>query len=740
MTLKYKFLLPTLVLLVIGLSLLTATNYRSSRKALEEQIQLRLENTAKTLSDRLTEWITINRKREVVSWAGQEVFQNALEDSFLGKAARKKANSLFEEFKGYYTDTEGNPIYENIMLIGLDGAVLASSDQANMAEINLSSRDYFQQSLQGETVISDPIASRLTGLPMVMIASPLKKDDQVQAVIAAAIDLQVFSQANISTVRVGENGYAFLLDRNGIVLSHPESDRIFKTNITEFDFGKSIMAAGNGLLYYEYKGLPKLVAFAQSGQTGWITAVSADLNEAMSVVRTIRTQNIVVAAVMLAVIVFVIAIITQIVTKPIIQTAEILKDISQGEGDLTKRIDIKSNDEVGRMASYFNEFVSKIQTIVKSVSSNTNSLTRSAHGLSQTANTLASTAEALSNQSHTAAAASEEASNNIRNMAAGIEEISANANMVASSSEEVSSNLNTVGAAVEQVSSNMNNISTSSQEMNHSVNTVATAIEEMSASLKEVSKNSSQAARVANRASDTAQATAGKVNTLGNSANEIGKVIEIIKGIAAQTNLLALNATIEAASAGEAGKGFAVVANEVKELAHQSQNATEDIRQQVETMQQNTQEAVKAINDILGVIDEINTITNTIAAAVEEQTATTNEIARDIAKTANEAKAVSINVGEAAKGSNEVSRNVQEAVQGVNEITQNVAQLAAGANEIAKNAAEAASGIGSVAESVNEVNSSATKTRDGAEETQSSSRQLDDLASQLNSLVKQFKV
>jgi methyl-accepting chemotaxis protein len=141
-----------------------------------------------------------------------------------------------------------------------------------------------------------------------------------------------------------------------------------------------------------------------------------------------------------------------------------------------------------------------------------------------------------------------------------------------------------------------------------------------------------------------AERTNLRIGKLGESSIEIGKVIKVITSIAEQTNLLALNATIEAARAGEAGKGFTVVANEVKELAKQTAQATEEIGQKIGAIQVDTKDAVQAIVEITENINQVNEISNTIAAAVEEQTVTTTQIGR--------------NVQEAAKGSGEIANNI----------------------------------------------------------------------------------
>ncbi len=472
--------------------------------------------------------------------------------------------------------------------------------------------------------------------------------------------------------------------------------------------------------------------------------LSQDLVRGASVLKDRARRNLTLVGlfvfVLVAGVLVTVYVIAQGISRPLLRTVDLLKDISEGEGDLRVRLPVASRDEIATLSSYFNTFLDKLQRIIGDVAENAGTLASCAEGLTGTAGTMSSRAQEMTEQSETANNATGQASNNITTMAAGVEEVSANSSTVATASEEVSANLNTVGAAVEQMSSNMDTVASASEQMTASVNSVATAIEEMTASLNEVSKSTSQSSQVAGKASETADATVETVNELGRSAQEIGKVVDIITGIAAQTNLLALNATIEAASAGEAGKGFAVVANEVKELAKQTASATEDIRTQVEEMQENTQHAVDAIGQITAVINEVNTISGTIAAAVEEQTATTNEIARNVGEAARGATEVSQNVQEVAQGSSEVSRNVQEAVGGMNDISKNVQEVAMGANEIARNSSEAAQGMNEVAQNVTQVHAAAQETAQGAARTSESAESLAELATKLNEIVGQFKL
>jgi methyl-accepting chemotaxis protein len=426
------------------------------------------------------------------------------------------------------------------------------------------------------------------------------------------------------------------------------------------------------------------------------------------------------------------------VINPVNEVMRVMAGLEQG--DLTSSIQQEYQGKLQQLRNAVNNTVKKLSDTVAEIGHGANTLASSAEELTATSASMATGAEQMTHQANTAAAATEQATVNVKNMAAGIEQISSNSNTVASASEEVSVNLNTVGAAVEQVSSNMKVVATTSERMTMAVNSVATAIEEMSVSLNEVAKSSGQAANVASRAAMNAGNAAQIVEKLGKSAQEIGKVVDMIKGIAAQTNLLALNATIEAASAGEAGKGFAVVANEVKELAKQTASATEDIRAQVEGMQGNTAQVVKAIDEIVQIINQINDISGTIAAAVEEQTATTNEISKNVGEAARGANDVAKNVQQAAAGANEVSRNVQEAAKGVGEIARNINQLAAGTNDVARNAGEAAKGMNDVSKNVILVSSQAKNTTQGAGDTNNAAKELARLAERLQSAVKKFKL
>lgn len=426
------------------------------------------------------------------------------------------------------------------------------------------------------------------------------------------------------------------------------------------------------------------------------------------------------------------------VINPIHEVQRIMGAIEQG--DLTARISTNYQGDFQTLSNAVNNSATKLAQALLEISGASTTLAGSAEELSVTSATMAGSAAQMTLQANTAAAGTELASVNVKNMAVGVAQMSANAHTVASATEQVTANLRTVGAAVAQMSSDMKTIADSTENMTGSVHAVATAIQEMGASLTEVSRNSGQAAAVAGKAAQSATVTAHTVNKLGKSAQEIGKVVDLIKGIAAQTNLLALNATIEAANAGEAGKGFGVVANEVKALAKQTATATEDIRVQVAAMQDNTEQAVRAIQEIVQIIDEINLISGNIAASVQEQTATTQEITQNVGHAARDAAEVARNVQQAATGTQEVSRNVQEAVKGVTDISRNISQLATGARDVATHAGEASQGMNDVSGNVAHVRTAAQETSRGAGDSNLASKELARLAEQLQRSVARFQV
>lgn len=322
-----------------------------------------------------------------------------------------------------------------------------------------------------------------------------------------------------------------------------------------------------------------------------------------------------------------------------------LRDIAQGEGDLTRTLAVTSKDEMGQLAHWFNLFVEKLQVIVRRLSSNSSGLKESAQSL-----------KTLAAQFNDNAGAAQMRS---RSVAASIEELNAN--------------LHSVSAAMEEASTN--------------TNVVASATEQLSASIGEVARNSGIAKTVADEAVGQAAMLTDSMNLMETKVEAIGKVTETINDISDQTNLLALNATIEAARAGEAGKGFAVVANEIKELAKQTAVATQDIKQQIEEIQSSTVHTVGVINQVVGVIAGINESVTAITSAVEEQSAATREIAENIAQASSGIVEVTVNVANCSEAAAMIASDislVDTAISGIFDSSKQGRQVADTLHDLAK--------------------------------------------------------
>ena len=254
-------------------------------------------------------------------------------------------------------------------------------------------------------------------------------------------------------------------------------------------------------------------------------------------------------------------------------------------------------------------------------------------------------------------------------------------------SSETAQRSESVAAAAEEMSSNMGSVAAATEEAAANVNMMTAATEEIGSTVGEIRTSTGKAKDITDQAVKEAVDITRKVDELGNSAQDIGKVTETITEISSQTNLLALNATIEAARAGEAGKGFAVVANEIKDLAKQTAEATGEIKQRIEGIQNSTSVTVHGIKTITEIINEIDEIVSNIATALDEQAGTMTELTTNIQQAGQGIGEVAENVAQSSTVSQEIASDISQVSHAAEEITQGTGQVKEKADELKNYAA-----------------------------------------------------
>jgi len=580
-----KVVLVSSIVLVIAISLLSFVQYREMTDTLRENSQNTIKESSGSLAQQITNWL--NGKVEVIDLTAQAIdadFDQASIQHFFDTKSLKDSFALM--FGGLATD----------------GKAISNDPTWDATGWDARQRPWYDLAKSSSHAkITEPYEDSATKDILISVVANLTDNGKFMGAFGGDLSLKTVSDA-INTLTFNNSGHAFLLAKNGNIISHPNSDYNGK-NYSQLFSGKSLalneaiqeIRVGDDNLWVSFIPLKNLRGME------WYIGVVVDADIVMSGAVEMGIHSIVVELISVIIGVLLLGAVMKKILQPISELSESLVGINSGNGDLTKRLPITSNDEFAEVATQFNIFIDNLQGMI----SNVKNLAAEVHESN----------EMVSGESETA-------SDDLGQQLSELDQLATAMNEMASTAVEVASN-----AQVAAQSAN-----TADQQTSVSVDIIL------------------QATDAINQLSVQMETAVESVVELTNFSNNIESILTVITAIAEQTNLLALNAAIEAARAGESGRGFAVVADEVRSLASRTQESTSEIRTMIEQLQagvrqaesnikesreiavataEGSSEANAALSAIHTAIVQINDMNLQIASAAEQQSSTAEEINRN---------------------------------------------------------------------------------------------------------------
>ena len=672
LTLQKKLLLPILGTLLALMTCSTMIIISIVNSQLEKAFQQELDATSVTLLRNVGTAATSYKisVRAIASTARLR----ALADVLGGQGGNREeglrlAQDTLENFGKVYT------AFESINLTDGEGLVIASSQTMSIGKTNVGKRSYFQSAMQGDTNISAPFVSTASQSQIIAVATPLRDSaDRIVGIIYVTIPCTDVVANTIEGIRIGDTGFAYIVDDSGLIVAHPDANLIQRFDVKETDWGRQMLADKKGsLIYVTPDGIDHQLYFLRDETSGWFAVTCIDLSEVSDATNYIRNISL---AVMLGGMVLM-SLIIWLIVRPIIR--DMLKGVAQAkdiaDGNLDNTTRIQRNDELGELFAALGVMVQRLKEMIAA-----------ARQKEELASEQSRKAQEAMRQAQEAGREAQEKTDAMLRAADRLEQVGS---AVSSASTQLSAQIEQSDRGAAESAQQLTEAATAMNQMNATVQEVAKNSSAASAASSETRQKAESGAHIVERSLQRIQsvhATSLRLKEDMGQLNEhtqaITQIMNVISDIADQTNLLALNAAIEAARAGEAGRGFAVVADEVRKLAEKTMASTQDVGNAIKAIQESAAKSSASVDDAVSQIEEATGLANESGTALQEivsMVESTADQINAIATASEEQSAASEQINHSIFQVSDMSRQTAEAMA---EAAKAVSELAAQAENL----------------------------------------------------------